>query len=254
MIKMQRISVFNICSEAIDMLKFSSEIALANAENELDYILILWNPNQEVEDYTDSLIEKYQNDEKIKVHKFYYKTNSELRDIENLRQCFNEGFNRGFELNDYNCGINTDIICGSNWLFNLGKYAREDSIINCRQLEPTHTYYHESPYDFGEPTKEKFKLEEFYATCKKLSIDKLITEREWGKRCDSTPYLIHHNLWKDVGEWNIKIDRHGGLPSDMMWFNRAKAKGYENLKSLSSICYHHGGTETKRMRQKGRFK
>mgnify|MGYP001615346406 CR=1 FL=1 len=50
-----KVSVFNICSEALDMLKFSTEMAIKNAGNELDYIMILWNPSQEVEDFIDGL-------------------------------------------------------------------------------------------------------------------------------------------------------------------------------------------------------
>ena len=89
-----KVSIFNICSEWLEGLKFSTEMALNNAgEKEFDYVLILWNPSREIEEYLswlDAHLEFYDEDLKgIKLHTFYYKTDDNLSFIENLRSCFN---------------------------------------------------------------------------------------------------------------------------------------------------------------------
>ena len=42
------VSVFNIVSDALDMLKFSSSLALKNAGQKVDYIVICWKPREDV--------------------------------------------------------------------------------------------------------------------------------------------------------------------------------------------------------------
>jgi len=229
-----RVSVFNICSEAIDLLKFSTKYAFENAGNEFDYILILWNPSKEVEDYAKEV-----------GNVFYYKTDKNLDFIQNLRNCFNMGFNKGFEFNNYTCGINTDMAFYKNWLKNLVKFRKKDSIINCRQIEPNPTPYHEVA-NFGCPG-ENFDLEGFYIFCNNIYEDRLISEEEWGRRCDATPHLISREIWEKVGEWNVKSNNP---PSDVRWFNKAKLLGFKNTKSLGSIVYHYGREETRRMEEK----
>lgn len=258
-----KVSVFNICSDALDMLKFSTEIAMLNAGNEFHYVLILWNPSKEVlnwiekENGINRIIDRIEFQNNIGFNYFFYETDNSLSFIENLRNCFNLGFDKGFEFNDYTCGINTDMAFYKNWLKNLAKYANEDAIINCRQLEPNPTIHHESPFNFGETVKEKFNFADFYTVCDSKYEDKLIREEEWRNimrrsvwrnimrrsfvRADATPHLIHKNLWQNVGKWNV-IEN----PADVMWFDRAKQVGFRNMKSLGSIVYHAGGIETKR--------
>ena len=237
-----KVSGFNICSEWLEGLKFSTEMAIENAGNDLDYILILWNPSKEVFDYSTKIILN-SNIEKIYIET--YKTDESLSFIENLRNCFNMGFDKGFEFNEYTCGINTDMAFNKDWLANLVKYADENSIINCRQIEPNPTMHHEVK-DFGE-IPNGFNMEDFELYANSISKDKLITEKDWQEirgnyyvRADATPHLIHKSIWEKVGHWNVKI------VGDVDWFNRAKAMGFKNMKSLGSIVYHAGAGETKR--------
>jgi len=230
-----RASVVNICSEALDLLKFSTDMALENAWSELDYILILWEPSKEVKEYAKFL------EDVIGAHCFYYKTKPSLSFIENLRGCFNLGREKAFEFNDYSCIINTDMAFYRAWLANLVAYARPDAIINCRQIEPRPTPFHEVK-DFGVPGVN-FNLKAFNEFCFKIYVDKLVDEKEWGRRADATPHLIHKSVWEEVGEWNVKEN-----PADVMWFDRAKKAGIKNLKSLGSIVYHFGAVETRRRR------
>lgn len=239
-----KVSIFNICSEALDMLKFSTKMAFENAGNEFDYVLVLWNPSKEVEDWAKNGFMKKN------FHIFYYNTDTKLRFIENLRNCFNLGFDEGFNLNEYACGINTDMAFGKFWLSHLTRYADPNSIINCRQIEPFYSPFHESPHDFGPTTENEFRLEDWCIFCSSIWQDRLLHESEWGKRADATPYLIHKSLWEKVGHWEVQSDRFGRAPSDIEWFNKAKYMGFKNMKSLGSIVYHAGGLETKRRREK----
>lgn len=222
------ISVFNICSNWLEGLEFSSKIACENAQEDLHYFLILWNPSKEVLDWVK------END----IDYFLYNTDESLTKIQNLRQCFNMGFNKGFEFNEWTCGINTDILCHKGWLKYLSKYKDKKSIINCRQIEP-HNSIHEIK-DFGVPDKG-FNMDDFFIYCSTIFEDKLVDQNIWGRRADATPHLIHKSLWESVGEWEVKRDNP---PADVSWFNKAQSMGFKNMKSLGSICYHFGAVET----------
>jgi len=226
-----KVSVFNIVSEALDMLKFSSKTALENAGNEFDYIIICWKPTEEVLDWIKGRNFEYH----------LYQTDSSLNFIQNLRNCFNMGFDKCFERNDYACGINTDMVFYKNWLAKLAKYAGDDRIINCNQVEPGVYPTLHITKNFGLPVEGKFDLEGFYDFCSQIYQDKLLTEEEWGRRADATPHLIHQSVWNRFGPWQVKT------VADIAFFDRAKAGGIKNMKSLGSIVYHYGAVETKRV-------
>lgn len=237
------VTVFNICSTALDMLKFSTEMAIENAgTDEIYYLIVLWNPTTEVLDYLGELSEKYVD----KIGCTIYKTDKSLSFIENLRNCFNLGFEDGFKVNDYVCGINTDMAFYENWLINLVKYADKDSIINCRQIEPNPTIHHELG-NFGNTVVDEFRNDDWKMFCSRIYEDKLISEEEWkerignkGARSDATPHLIHKSVWKMVGPWQVK------MLADVTWFDRAKLLGIKNMTSLGSIVYHRGAIESRR--------
>lgn len=237
-----RVSVFNICTSAVDLLKFSSKMAIENAgTKDFDYIIVLWNPSKEVMDCLADLWDKYGD----MIGSVFYKTDDNLDFIQNLRNCFNEGFNSGFKINDYCCGINTDMAFYKDWLVNLVKYADKESIINCRQIEPNPTIHHELG-SFGNTVEGEFRMEDWLMFCNRIFEDKLITEDEWkirmgpNARVDATPHLIHKSVWEKVGPWQVKT------LADINWFNKAKLLGIKNLKSLGSIVYHAGGLESKK--------
>jgi|TARA_B100001971_G_scaffold214181_1_gene250321 GT2 family glycosyltransferase len=228
------VSVFNIVSDALDMLKFSSSLALKNAGQKVDYIVICWKPREDVLNWIK--------DNNFEYH--LYQTNNNLNFIQNLRNCFNLGFEKCFERNDYACGINTDMAFYDNWLVNLVKYAEEDRIINCNQIEPgVHKSLHTTK-NFGVTIEGKFDMEGFNNFCSEIYQDKLLTEEEWGRRADATPHLMHRNVWKHFGPWQVKI------VADIAFFDKAKAGGIHNMKSLGSMVYHYGAVETKRVEDK----
>jgi len=241
------VSVYNIISEAIDLLEFSSKYAIENAGMDFTYIVILWNPNREVMNWVYN--KKYlqylneSNSKDMEFYYFYYQTNPKLDFLPNLRSCFNLGFDKSLEFNDYVCGINTDMMFYFDWLLNLYKYKKEDAVINCREIDPRPTVHHEVK-DFGEPGYD-FPVDEYYKYCSSLYIDKVVTEEEWfGPRADSTPHLMHKNTWDKFGPWEVEI------VADVNFFNKIKKGGIKNMKSLGSIVYHYGKSETRRRENK----
>jgi len=240
---MHKISVFNIVSQAVDLLDFSTKYAMLNAGMPFNYVLILWNPSKEVLDWIENKnYEKYSNIN-IDFYHFFYYTNEGLNFIQNLRNCFNKGFEECFKLTEYACGINTDMMFYSNWLINLYKYRDKNSIINCRQIEPKPTEHHEV-MDFG-MAGEDFPVEEYLEFCSQIYEDKVITEEEWqGPWADATPHLMHKSVWEKYGPWRVKI------VADIDFFRRATGDGIKNMKSLGSIVYHAGAQETKRRRMR----
>jgi len=250
-----KVSVFNICTDALDMLKFSTYYATENAYNEFDYILILWNPSEEVKCWATSnakVLATHYGDEKNPIlkdemHIYYYETKKDLDFIQNLRNCFNLGFEKSFEFNDYAAGINTDMCFYMGWLANLTKYAAKDSLINCRQIEPgVYPTLHET-LNCGRPTEEEFEIDKFYDYCSQLYSDKLITEKEWKKRADATPHLMHKKIWEEFGPWDPK------RLADVEFFNRCKEGGIKNMKSLGSLVYHFGRCETEQRERRGDY-
>ncbi len=237
------VSVYNIVSEALDLLDFSTKYAIENSGMDFTYILIVWNPSKEVMNWIEE--ERYKqylngsNSKGMGFSYYRYKTNSNLGFLPNLRSCFNLGFDKSFEYNEYACGINTDMMFYFDWLRNLYKYRKENHIINCREIDPRPTIHHEVQ-DFGSIGYD-FPVDKFYKYCTRLYKDELVSEEEWfGPRADSTPHLIHKSTWENVGPWTVNII------ADVDWFNRAKSSGIKNMKSKGSIVYHEGKGETKK--------
>jgi hypothetical protein len=227
---MTSLAVFNIVSESLDLLKFSSESAIKNAGIDFEYVIIVWEPSDEVIEYIESNGWLYNE----------YESRDEFSQIENLRNCFNKGFDKCFEIADWAAGINTDMAFFSNWLLNLWKFRDKESIINCRQIEPGNSIH--EIRDFGEIGRN-FNEVDFRIYCSSIIEDKLISEDEWKRRADSTPHLMHREVWNKYGPWNVKLNNP---PADVDFFNRCKEGGIKNMKSLSSIVYHYGATEIRR--------
>jgi len=234
---MKRCSVFTICSEALDMLKYSTNMAINRAGTDnFDFIVILFDASDAVK--------RWSREKGLRC--FEYHTKKDLSFMANLRNCFNEGFMRGFMMNEYTVPINTDNLFYNNWLVNLMKYTEQNRIVNCKLIEPGTVPTIHTSKNFGEPTEEKFDLEEFDAYCKHIYQDKLIHEKDYGRRCDATPYILHKNTFAKFGPW--ELEPINGVPPDVLFFDRCKAGGIDNMKSLGAISYHHGGVEIRRKR------
>lgn len=236
---MERVSIFNCVSNALNMLEFSSDAILLNAGyDNFDYIVVTWGPSPAVKDYLNKLQFRHKN-----VHVVEYETNHEIPFVPNLRGMMNKGFDYGFQLNDY-CGLtNTDQYFGKDWLLNLVKYANPNDIVNSVHISPI-----EGPNivtaNLGKTEYGTFLIDDFNRMYDELYEDRLITEADRGgdwRAINTMPYLIPKRFWEIAGPWELML----GAPHspDVRFFQRCKDAGANFTMSLSSIAYHHNATE-----------
>lgn len=240
-----RVSIFNCVSNAIKMLKFSSEAILQNAgTSDFDYIVVTWLATQEVKSYLWDLTQHNSN-----VYIIDH-TTLDVPYVPNLRAMMNDGFNYGFILNDY-CGlVNTDMYFGKDWLKNLIKYATSKSIVNSTHISPIQGG-NIITANFGIPEYGKFDMKAFQQMYKTLYKETLETEEERGgwKNTNTMPYLIPKIFWDKAGPW--ELTGISGLPPDKRFFQRCKDAGAKFTMSRSSIVYHHNAVERRGARPKG---
>ena len=235
---MERVSIFNCVSTALEMLKFSSDSIINNAGyDNFDYIIVTWGPSSEVSIYIDELKERHDF-----VHVIEYETNNGIPFVPNLRGMMNKGFDYGFSLNNY-CGlVNTDQHFGKDWLINLVKYANNNDIVNSTHITPIKGQ-HVVTADLGIPEYGKFNLEQFDKLYDELYIDVLETEEERGGwlATNTMPYLIPKRFWKEAGPWELLLGKDSS--PDRRFFQRCKDAGAHFTMSRSSIVYHHEAVE-----------
>ena len=236
---MDRVSIFNCVSTAYEMLRFSSDAIINNADyDNFDYIVVTWGATPEVVSYLDNLRSKHSF-----VHVIDYKTNHSIPYVPNLRGMMNFGFNYGFSLNDY-CGLtNTDQYFGKGWLLNLAKYVNTNDIVNSTLICPI-------PgdalvlADCGVPEYGKFDLDKFNTIYNETYRDELITQAHrggsWKTMC-TMPYLIPKRFWKAAGPWELRVT--GPDAPDVKFFERCSRAGARFTMSGSSIAYHHHAVE-----------
>jgi len=241
---MERVSIFNCVSTALEMLKFSTDAIYDNAGTDnFDYIIVTWLPSQEVVDYLNDLKTKKP------VHIIEHKTIESVGYVPNLRGMMNDGFNYGFELNNY-CGlVNTDQYFGKDWLINLMKHANENDIVNSVHITPI-SGSHVVTANLGIPEYDKFDMDGFNKLYEKLFQDKLETEEERGgwMATNTMPYLIPKRFWKECGPWELTLAN--GTP-DRNFFTRCHDAGARFTMSMNSIVYHYEAVERRGVRPKG---
>ena len=234
-----RVSIFNCVSNALEMLKFSSDSILDNAGTDnFDYIIVHWNASNEVIKYLNELKESRSN-----VHLCEYKTNESVGFVPNLRGMMNAGFDKGFELNDY-CGLtNTDQYFGKNWLINLVKHATPETIVNSVHITPKAIGNHVVTANFGLPEYGKFDMNGFNSIYNMLYKDLLETEEDRGGwlNTNTMPYLIPKRFWKLAGPWELTGIRNS--TPDRRFFQRCHDNGAIFTMSHSSIVYHYEAVE-----------
>lgn len=235
---MERVSIFNCVSNAYEMLRFSSDAIINNAGyDNFDYVVVTWEPSEEVKAYLNKL--KY---ELANVHIVEYNTNPNIPFVPNLRGMMNVGFNYGFELNNY-CGlVNTDQYFGKDWLLNLVKYANENDIVNSTHITPIKGP-HVITADLGIPEYGKFNMDEFNKLYNTFYDDRLETEEERGGwlATNTMPYLIPKKFWQIAGPWELLLGKESS--PDRRFFQRCKEAGAHFTMSRSSIVYHHEAVE-----------
>lgn len=244
-----RVSIVNCVSEALEMLRFSSEQLITNASTDnFDYIIVCWNTTLEVDRYIEQLGEKFKESHpRLRIIRVDHETIEGIGYVPNLRAMMNTGFNEAFELNEYGGLVNTDQSFYKDWLVNLIKYCTPKRMVTSTLIEAGRTRHHQA--DLGLTEYSTFDLEGFNNLCKQITQPgKLITaaEREgiWGdpgyKNIESLPYILPREMWEKAGPWELTLA--DGTP-DVNFFDRAHACGFEFVMSGDSIAYHVGGVE-----------
>ena len=243
---MERVSIFNCVSTALEMLKFSTDSIYDNAGTDnFDYIVVTWLPSQEVVDYLEDLKTKRP------VHVIEHKTIDTVGYVPNLRGMMNDGFDYGFKLNNY-CGlVNTDQYFGKDWLINLMKHANENDIVNSIHVHPRNIGKHVVQANLGIPEYGKFNMDGFNKLYERLyQSDRLETEQQRGgwKNTNTMPYLIPKRFWEVAGPWELTLAN--GTP-DRNFFQRCHNAGARFTMSMDSIVYHYEAVERRGKRPKG---
>ncbi|MDP2855932.1 MAG: hypothetical protein Q8N90_02285 [bacterium] len=244
-----RVSIVNCVSEAIEMLRFSSEQLIENAGTDnFDYIIVCWNTTPSVDEYIAKLNNKYiKTRPKMKVFRIDHKEIPSIGYVPNLRAMINEGFNKAFELNQYGGLVNTDQAFYENWLINLVKHCNPEKAISSVVATPKAIGSHHQ-IDFGITEYGKFNINGFSEFCKRIiKSGKLISESELKGQQNieylsflGLPCLFPREMWLKAGPWELTIS--SGTP-DVNFFKRAHKNGFEFTRSCDSITYHLEGGE-----------
>lgn len=217
------------------MLDFSTRELIKHAgTDDFDYIVVTWNPSDEVQAWLDERFGK--------VIQVVYQADESLQYVPNLRMMFNKGFDAGYELNDYVCIVNTDMAFGTDWLKNLVDRTEPDVIPNSLHISPI-----KGPNivtaDCGVPTAEAFDAVKFWNLHDDLFQHRVDTEEGRGgwEATQTLPYIIHRKWWEKCGPWEPFVRKD--QPPDRMFFERVHKAGARYILCHDSICYHHEAVE-----------
>jgi len=234
------VSVFNCVSNALDMLKFSSENLLGTAGHPLDYIVVHWNSGHEVLCYLQYLQDQHAYPKSgSKIHLVPYTTDDTIGFVPNLRKMINHGFDEGFKLNDY-CGlVNTDQAFAPGWLANMVPHLDPDKLIIARMVESGRMPSSHETHDFGDTTHEAFKLEDFvrWAGDNGKSTTTAIS------RGIGMPYFLHSRQWDRHGPWDCIASTEGTGAPDQRFFWSMRDAGVPWIRVENAITYHVGAVE-----------
>lgn len=238
-----RISVINCVSTALKMLRFSTDAIFKNAgTKDFDYIVVTWCLSDEVRAYLN---------ERTDIIQVPHMTIEEVGYVPNLRAMVNDGFNKGYEINDYCALVNTDMYFGRNWLVNLIRHASEDTIVNSVHITPIRGP-NVITFDLGIPTYKTFNIEKFERLYRSYYRDILETEEERGcwRATNTMPYIMHRKWWEMCGPWELQMSDGDRDPPDRRFFKRCHNAGARHTMNWSSIVYHHEAVERRQMKPK----
>jgi GT2 family glycosyltransferase len=254
-----RVSIVNCVSEALEMLKFSSEQLIENAGTDnFDYIIVCWNTTPQVDEYIDKLSKKYNRTHpRLKIYRVNHKEIPNIGYVPNLRAMINEGLSKAFELNQYGGLVNTDQAFYKDWLINLIKHISPKRMVGSVVIMPKAILHHYEA-DFGLTEHGRFDKKRFEEFCGKIiKSNEVLTEKDIIKRKDMSylnlvgfPYLFPKEMWEKAGPWELTLKN--GTP-DVQFFRRAHKHGFKFVISLDSIAYHYEAGERGRGRQPPKF-
>lgn len=242
-----RVSVCNFCSTALEMLKFSTESIFNNAgTTDFDYLITLWRPSDEVEEY----VERLMNARGRRIHRIYHKEDNSIGYVPNLRVMMNTGLNAGFALNPWATIVNTDMYFGPFWLTGLIKYMGDkDVAVSSLHITPIKG---NKPgiftADFGVPEAGKFDTDEFYLMYEAIRGKGYLAPNSLSIKWhgyQTMPTIFHRSQWADYGPWETD-DIPGQPPPDRRFFGRMFYGGIQYRLSRESVVYHHEAVERRR--------
>ena len=233
------VGVHNCVSNALEMLEFSSESLVKNAEHPFDYVLISWNSKPAVLDWIAQFAERVKLLHKhVTFHHYKYETNPKVGFVPNLRAMINKGFDRCFDLGcDYAGLVNTDQAFGPYWLQRMVPHLDPKRMVISRMIEAGRMPTKHEAIDFGDTKPGRFNSARWMEWCQQNA--KSTTEVIKGGI--GMPYLLHKDVWSTYGPWEL-IVKPGAAP-DQKFFYAMRDAGIEWLRVNDALSYHVGAVE-----------
>jgi len=255
-----RVSIINCVSTAAEMMRFSDESLFLHAQyDDFDYVIVTWLASPKVERYLEELPEiALEYCPNCKIHVVKHETNPDVGFVPNLRAMMNDGFDYGFELNDFAGLINTDCYFAGFWLDGLVKNVHENRVINSLHItaaSPPQPVTGIITENLGEPLPNVFNVVRFHELWREhFDPASLILASELNgpsgyRECATMPYLFHRKYWERCGPWELQCI-HGQSP-DVRFFDRVARAGAEFALTKSSVVYHHEAVERRGKRPHG---
>jgi hypothetical protein len=257
MVGNKKVILYCQIGRSLDMTEISIASAIKNAgmsEEDFDIVFICWKTSDEVYGWLKENSYKYVDIGYDEGKGFLW----------NLYRGWNAGYEIGFEHTDYICPIATDHYFHDGWLANLYRHCAENTVVNCKLIEPGTLPSLHTCINFGLTTKEEFKEEEcraFAESLRQANQGQVATdEEEYGHRFDAMPFVVSKDVWERFGPMsqvlvNNSPDPEGvfvnSVTGDTDFFNRCKTGGVRVIKSLDAISYHCGGIEATRNKRDG---
>ena len=239
---MSKTVVYMPIGKDLDMLRFSSKMLIKNSGLELnkDYEFICitgWN--------TSSEVYRYLNDNNIKFFNVPDLKEGKENWLHNLYSCWNYGYTVGYDIlkADIVVPVGSDHAFYKNWLKNLIKYCKPNTICNCKLIESGQCPSLHTCMDFGKTIEDEFKYEDFIMYCNNISEPIMVADEEmYGHRFDAMPMAISKDVWDRFGPMNLDIVN--GITGDTNFFNRCNDGKVRIIKILEAISYHFGAAST----------
>ena len=241
----------------LEEAEFSVTSAIENAgmsEEDFDIVFLTWKSSDEAH--------QWLKDKNYKSVEIGYDEGKGF--LWNLYRGWNAGYPIALEHADYVCPIATDHYFHKNWLANLYKNCAENTIVNCKLIEPGNQYSIHTCRNFGVTNYSEFKMDEWnpFADALYEAAEGQVATDEvaYGHRFDAMPFALSRDVWERFGPMNkFSVDNSpdpmgiyvNNITGDTDFFNRCKAGGVNVIKALDAISYHCGGLEATKNKKDG---